>query len=409
MKKIIFIIVLSILSFTTFAAESGQMWIAIEMPVLAKIKKSKFPVFSFSDVITSAKENYYLVDDDQLINIAKFIHHNFKRCGGFRVLLSPPSKKTKIANKDAGEIIYKDFWPNELDQYITVDYNINQENTVKEWHKFVSSEHIDSIITHLSSYHTRYYKSPEGEMALKWIGETWENLTRGRSDAKVDYYQYKTHKQPTVILTITGSDPTLKNEVIILGGHGDSINCDDQEANLRAPGANDNAAGIAVLTDIIKIFVEQNYKPKHTIQFIAYAAEEVGIQGSYELAHVYHQDKIKVIGVLQFDGINYQGKSFDMALIADSTHPEQNKFMGSLIDTYLKTSWTYDRCGYGCSDHAAWHSEGYRASFPVEAIMSEQDPYIHTAEDTFSKSFNNSLHAQKFEKLGIAYLIEMDN
>ena len=41
--------------------------------------------------------------------------------------------------------------------------------------------------------------------------------------------------------------------------------------------------------------------------------------------------------------------------------------------------------------------------------MSEQDPYIHTAEDTFSKSFNNSLHAQKFEKLGIAYLIEMDN
>jgi leucyl aminopeptidase len=121
-----------------------------------------------------------------------------------------------------------------------------------------------------------------------------------------------------------------------------------------APGADDNAAGIAVLSEILRNTLLQNYRHKHTLQFIAYAAEEIGIQGSYELAKVYRENKTKVLGVIQFDGVNYNiKKSFDMALISDSTNADQNNFLATLIDKYLHAKWTWDQCGHGCSDHAA--------------------------------------------------------
>jgi hypothetical protein len=40
--------------------------------------------------------------------------------------------------------------------------------------------------------------------------------------------------------------------------------------------------------------------------------------------------------------------------------------------------------------------------------MSEQTPYLHTVNDTFDKSNYSSEHATLFAKLGVAYLIELD-
>lgn len=405
--KLLVILILILSSNSIFAKENPKRWIAIEKNVLEKISKVKIPLFQYKETLVNKNENYFLVDENEIDKLAKNLHHLLKRCGGFRVLKSKPNIIN--VNKSLIETSFSDFWPNDLDKYIQLDYSIKMEREVQSWFEKISSEHIDSIINHLTTYHTRYYKSVEGELALQWIGKTWEDLTAIRSDAKVEYYKHQNHNQPSIILTIEGSDPVLKNEIIIIGGHGDSINTDDEQAMLRAPGANDNAAGIAVISDIIKIMVEQNYRPKHTIQFIAYAAEEVGLQGSSDIAQNYRNLGKKVIGVLQLDGINYTGKTFDMALISDLTYGPQNIFMAQLIDQYLKANWSWDKCGYACSDHYSWHSNGYRASFPVEAIMSEQDPFIHTSQDTFDKSNNNSLHAQLFEKLSIAYLIELDN
>ncbi|MBL6991915.1 MAG: M20/M25/M40 family metallo-hydrolase [Bacteriovoracaceae bacterium] len=285
-----------------------------------------------------------------------------------------------------------------------VDYKITQQDQVKSWIEQVSEPHIANTIKHLTSYRTRYYKAPEGVEAMKWIASSWRSLLTKRSDVKVELYDHKIFPQPSVILTIQGDS----NDLIILGGHGDSINTNDEGVHSVAPGADDNAAGIGVLTEIIRLFGLNNYRPKHTIQFIAYASEEHRIHGSYDLSDVYDKAGKSVIGVIQFDGVNYKGPSYDMVLVSDYTHKDQNEFLGRLIDTYLDISWTYDPCGYGCSDHAAWTYEGYRASFPFESLLAEENPYIHTAEDTFDKSGNNANHATLFAKLGVAYLLELD-
>ena len=112
---------------------------------------------------------------------------------------------------------------------------------------------------------------------------------------------------------------------------------------------------------------------------------------------------------MQFDGVNYQGPSFDMALIADLTNQAQNELLGELIDEYIQVPWTYQRCNYACSDHAAWNYEGYPVSYPVETTADEQNPHFHTSRDTFDKSNFDTLHAEKFLKLGLAYLLEKDS
>lgn len=406
MKNKIALTLLVLTTWTT-AASARDMWIGIEPFVLKSITDSRQRVFEYKDVIKGSKETYFRVEEKETYKISHFIHYNFQRCGGYRVLHNKPEVEVKLMDKKA--LVRSTFGEYDFQKLINPDYSINQASLVESWLPQVSRQYTNSVITHLTSYRTRFYKSEEGVAALKWIGSEWERLTASRNDMKVDYFYYQTHDQPSVILTIEGSDPVLKDEVIVIGGHGDSINDTEHSAAVAAPGADDNAAGIAILSDLTRIIVEQNYKPKHTIQIIAYAAEEVGIQGSYDLARVYRDKQTKVIGVLQLDGVNYKGSpDYDFALISDFTNNDQNLFLASLIDTYLKLPWTWDQCNYGCSDHAAWNYYGFRASFPAEALIKEENPYIHSVEDTFDKSNFDSVHAVKFTKLAIAYLLELD-
>lgn len=409
LKTIIFSLI-SVLSISIHADATiySPIWIGVSPLVVSKMQAAtEFP-FKFIEKNFGNNEYFYKINQNEISKLVTFVHQNMSRCGGFRVLKNPPAKKILTINKSIPNVEFGEFWPNELDILNNADYSINRADDVLKFYENISQSYMNSVIAKLSQYHTRYFKSPEGIEAMLWIKSEWERIAISRSDIKVEAFKHANFEQASIILTIEGSDPIKKKQVIILGGHGDSINADGPELHLPAPGADDNAAGIALLSDIIKTIVETNYKPKHTIQFIAYAAEEVGLQGSEEIARTYHQNKTQVIGVMQFDGVNYKGSSYDMALIADTTNPAQNIFVAKLIDTYVRVNWNWEKCGYACSDQYSWHTEGYRASFPVETIGNEQNPFIHTSNDTFDKSYYNTEHASILEKVGMAYLVELD-
>jgi len=145
---------------------------------------------------------------------------------------------------------------------------------------------------------------------------------------------------------------------------------------------------------------------------MAYAAEEIGLVGSGEIAQKYASDQKNVIGYVQFDMTNYKGSAKDVVLMTDSyCDSNLNSFLMKLMDTYNKTGihqFTYDTsiCTYGCSDHASWAENGYAATMPFEAKMNEANPYIHTINDTYAMMGSTSTHAAKFTKLGIEYIVE---
>jgi aminopeptidase YwaD len=81
-----------------------------------------------------------------------------------------------------------------------------------------------------------------------------------------------------------GSDPTLKNEVIVIGahydhlGHGGEGSLAPKEGDVHH-GADDNASGVAGVLELARIFSERP-RPRRTIVFIAFSGEEEGLLGS---------------------------------------------------------------------------------------------------------------------------------
>jgi hypothetical protein len=79
-----------------------------------------------------------------------------------------------------------------------------------------------------------------------------------------------------VIAEIPGSDPTLKEEIVMLGGHLDSWHA--------ATGATDNAAGCSVMMEAVRILMDAGLHPKRTVRIALWSGEEQGLHGSKNYA-----------------------------------------------------------------------------------------------------------------------------
>jgi hypothetical protein len=76
-----------------------------------------------------------------------------------------------------------------------------------------------------------------------------------------------------VVAEIPGSDPKLKSQLVMLGGHMDSWNA--------GTGATDNGAGCIVMMEAVRLLDSLHLKPKRTIRIALWGAEEEGLIGSY--------------------------------------------------------------------------------------------------------------------------------
>lgn len=357
---------------------------------LGKMKKAASQVISQNKDITLLE-----VNEDSIEHISHLMHEKFHRCGGFMFHEDLGEAQSELESTN------REFASNSL----FVNYDITQEALVESLMEKVEEGNIRSTILKLSSFHNRYYKAQTGVDSQDWIYNSWKETTSARNDISVEKWQHPSWPQPSVVLTIQGKS----DDVIVIGGHADSIAGWWSREKAHAPGADDNASGIATLTETMRVIVESGYQPEKTIKFMAYAAEEVGLRGSKEIARAFRSEGKNVVGVLQLDMTNFKGSDLDIVMMTDYTNDAQNKFIGTLIDRYLPSvSWGYDKCGYGCSDHAAWHGEGFPASIPFEARMKEMNGHIHTDRDTISKSGDNAEHAYKFSKLAVAYALELD-
>ena len=291
----------------------------------------------------------------------------------------------------------------------TTSFSISENQAVKKSIALVKNTNIDAHIRELEAYGTRYHTTQKARQSVLDLKQKWESITNGRSDVSIKIVEHQSTSMPSLIMTIKGQE--LPNEYVIIGGHIDSVS---PQRTTNAPGADDNASGIATITEVARVLFEMDFQPKRTIEIMAYAAEEVGLRGSKEIAEDYKRRNINVLSYVQFDMTNYKGSSKDVYISDDSYNSSSlNSFLADLMDHYNssgnhKFNYDYTRCNYGCSDHYSWAQQGYPAAFPFEASFNESSPYIHTIRDT-SNQFPtaNATHAAKFAKLGLEYLIEV--
>lgn len=394
MKKLSGLLALA-LSTAAFAAPKSQ-WLTVDNQVLAKIRPKLNK--SVQTLYTAQGASVVQLTPAEVEQLSEVIHHELNRCGGF--MAHESFEEAQNALSFQGDMYF-------AKSAIFSDYSINQGTMVRPMVAQVAEPAIRDMIIKLSNFNTRFYKSETGVKSSEFIRDVWASLARNRNDVKVELFKHKNWPQASIIMTILGSE--RPEEVVVLGGHADSI-AGFFGGGGRAPGADDNASGISTITEVIRILMNNNFKPKRTIQFMGYAAEEVGLLGSKDIASLYKQKSAKVVGVMQLDMTLYKGTADkDIVMMTDYTNQAQNEFIGRLIDEYVKVPWGYSRCGYGCSDHASWTANGYPASIPFEATMDDGNSKIHTAQDTLETSGGDAKHAAKFAKLATAFVVELAN
>ena len=340
---------------------------------------------------------------DRLGDISRYVHENERRCGGYFAFPDRAQAEAFVRGDRAKLAMAKS---------ALARYALDNQATVGRWLPQVQEQRLYDTINHLSRYRNRYYASSHGRTSAEWIRDHWQSMAAGRSDVTTELFTACStcSTQPSVILTIRGWD--LPDEVVVLGAHLDSINGSTRnDPNQLAPGADDDASGIATLTETLRIALADGWQPRRTVKFMGYAAEEVGLRGSNAIAQSFRASGVNVVSVLQVDMTNYKsGAVTDMKLISDYSSTDLKNFFVTLFDTYLAPmglTRSNTACGYACSDHASWTNAGYPAAMMFEAgDPGGSFPYIHTPYDTLATMGESAQHSVKFTQFALAYLGE---
>lgn len=280
--------------------------------------------------------------------------------------------------------------------------------------RYESSNGMDTI-RELSSRFNRYYSTEDGLETSKYLeGRIREYAEASHLDITVTTYESDVHApQYNIVASMKGA--SLPDEIVIIGGHIDSINM-YEGAKGRAPGADDDASGSSFNLESFRVLSSSpEFVPERTVEFHWYAAEEVGLFGSQVVAKQYKADGKAVFAMLQQDMTGYVdpavGEEYGLMTDKGVTDPEAVEFAGILAAGLIPDMARYDTfCGYGCSDHASWKQIlDARTAFVFETRMDGTFPLpnaaIHTEDDVIDNISEE--HMAHLAKLGMGWAVEL--
>jgi hypothetical protein len=127
---------------------------------------------------------------------------------------------------------------------------------------------------------------------------------------------------------IEGSDPDLKNEVIIIGGHLDAVG----KAGRVVNGALDNASGCVDIMAAAKAMAQSGIQLKRSVMFILLGGEEVGLIGSKVYVGKPTFAKEKTIAYINLDMV---GNGTGLFVSAGSTYKELLSYFETANTKYI--------------------------------------------------------------------------
>jgi aminopeptidase YwaD len=199
-------------------------------------------------------------------------------------------------------------------------------------------------------------------------------------DASVDL-QPRTMETFNSIAYLRGSNPSLRDEYVIVGAHHDHLGMGGTGTSSRAPdttavhyGADDNASGVAGVLEIAEKMVSQS--PERSVMFTTFGAEEMGLVGSKYLVENSPVDLDKVQVMINLDMVGRLNEQKQVQIGGIGTSPGFEALLDSLNMDY-GFSLKYSNEGYGPSDHAAF----YAKDVPVLFISTGAHSDYHTPAD----------------------------
>jgi len=227
------------------------------------------------------------------------------------------------------------------------------------------------------------YVFAETAFAYRRIAQTIERQTSSFNSGKICTIKAEERKDTliharNVLAILPGSDPKLKNEYIMIGGHADHIGLgEDGSVN---NGADDNASGPAVALGIAKAMVKNKFKPKRSIVFVAWTGEEKGLWGSRKWCENPSLDLKKIVVYFNLDMVGLGDGKFNMP--GTEFAPEVYNFIVSNSDSSMLENINWRKGGLGGSDHNHFLVHGVPA---FAGMTSGSHPDYHTPADDADK------------------------
>jgi hypothetical protein len=269
----------------------------------------------------------------------------------------------------------------------------------------VDQARLAATVQELEALGTRFHSSESGLATTAKVRELFQGATgldaAGAVFTEVDHSAAtitQATKQKSLVVTLPGQGDDATT--VVVGAHLDSIN----NSSPQAPGADDDASGIATLVEMARVIAASGAKFQRRIELHAYAGEEISLIGSRHIASSYRQEGRKVSAMMQFDMNSWSRDPAQQTihLITDDTHVNLRRSTKDLLNSYLGGDFVEKRLGAGTSDHRSWSDEGYPAVFPFED-PEDYNRALHTAQDT-SATANNLALSKRFAQLGLAFL-----
>ncbi|MCH8813261.1 MAG: M28 family peptidase [Gemmatimonadetes bacterium] len=189
-----------------------------------------------------------------------------------------------------------------------------------------------------------------------------------------------------VAALLPGSDPTLADEVLIIGAHYDHLGFGgegslDPDVREVHNGADDNASGTSGLIEIARALSESDRRPARSVLFLAFTGEEKGLWGS---SHYVRNPLLPIERTVAMLNMDMIGRLEGGTLVVHGVGTAEewtDVLLAANQSTARPLSIATTPEGFGPSDHASFYGEG----LPVLHFFSNTHVDYHRPSDDWEK------------------------
>jgi leucyl aminopeptidase len=272
----------------------------------------------------------------------------------------------------------------------------------------ISADSIGAYIEWLEDMGTRFALADNRRVVAMKIANNFKRLGCAETELDsffivrtyrgVEYRQY----QYNVIASLPG-EPAY-DSVCVMGAHYDNI-LTTGNTFATVPGANDNASGVAAMLEIARVMKLNDYKPRNTIRFVAFGAEELGLLGSADYAMKMRTSFSRIMLMLNNDMIAYETDSdrskWNINIIDYNNSRYLRKTAEQLCIAHTGLGAFNDNTNYNRSDSYPFFNNGFK---PLFFFSAKVDPNYHTLNDLASNC--NYEYCREVVKLNCAILVD---
>ncbi len=293
---------------------------------------------------------------------------------------------------------------------LTRDFPVvtEEDPRIREMLNQVNMDSLEATVQHLQDYGSRIWNSENAFAASDWIASRMEALG------------LEVEQQPFNANTWMGSGAAAPNVIgiqrgtlypdtyVVCGSHFDSFSYEAMMGGGTAPGADDNATGVASVLESARIMTQ--YEFEYSIIYCAYGCEEMGLYGSEAYASRCQQQGMDIIGYFNNDmnGYLYGDQIHIDCIYPNSVEPIGTYYMNVGEVYYPELPIRHVNFNQGDSDHTSFNNHGYMGIYPFEDYQN-YSPYIHTPNDLIGTSVTSFEMSQQYCQMNIACLAEIAN